>query len=401
MDGPYNEELLLDLVDRHRVAPMAARALAGSAGSREFAAALRVRQRRAASRALRHAAATVALIRLFARHGIEVMPLKGAPLSEHLYGDLAMRDVRDADLLIRPDDVREADSLLLANGYTRAWPAAPLVREGRAWVHLLRHGYHFEYAHARTRVAVELHWRFPDWDAPAIERLWRASGIREWQGTPARMLCDDALLLLLLCDHGARHKWVLLKWLADVAILLSRLTDAGPLLRLAAELDLERPLGQAAQLASMVLELPVPQALRAIAAVPECQWLAGEALRAIERIGTGGAVRHPRKKHSLAAGSVLRGATEEGTDEAGMSWRYRRTLRRSRRPALTWLRLADLCEFPLPDPLFWLHYLLRPVLWLRRSMRGARVSASPSSRDPWSGGSAVPLRASVSPPPRA
>ena len=63
--------------------------------------------------------AAVALLR---QHGIEPLILKGGWLAWHVYPEAAMRPLRDFDLLLREDDFILAIDLLLASGYTYAWP---------------------------------------------------------------------------------------------------------------------------------------------------------------------------------------------------------------------------------------------------------------------------------------
>jgi hypothetical protein len=55
-------------------------------------------------------------------HGVKVIPLKGPHLSELLYGDLAIRQVADIDVLIAPEDLRICDRVSSEMGFKRLVP---------------------------------------------------------------------------------------------------------------------------------------------------------------------------------------------------------------------------------------------------------------------------------------
>lgn len=75
---------------------------------------------------------------------------------------------------------------------------------------------------------------------------------RDWQGGSVNCLDDDALLLLQ-CDHGARHEWCNLKWLGDVTRLLAseRTRNWSHLFDLASRVDLLRTFAHSALLAAL------------------------------------------------------------------------------------------------------------------------------------------------------
>jgi hypothetical protein len=55
------------------------------------------------------------LLAMFADAKMEVAPLKGAWLSEHVYDDPAQRSMSDLDLLVRKQDVQKCHRLLTAD----------------------------------------------------------------------------------------------------------------------------------------------------------------------------------------------------------------------------------------------------------------------------------------------
>ena len=69
---------------------------------------------------------------------IEVIALKGVYLSEHLYGEIGLRQFSDIDLLIRPDKALKAVEILHGLGYRyrEAVPVSEFIRQKSDYVHL-------------------------------------------------------------------------------------------------------------------------------------------------------------------------------------------------------------------------------------------------------------------------
>ena len=57
------------------------------------------------------------ILRLLDAHAIRAVPLKGPALAQSLYGDLALREFCDLDVLVQETDLRKARGLLEAQGY--------------------------------------------------------------------------------------------------------------------------------------------------------------------------------------------------------------------------------------------------------------------------------------------
>ena len=93
------------------------------------------------------------LIKLFKENGITAIPFKGPVLAEFVYGDLALRQFADLDILIYRDDVLNAYQLLLSKGYR---PEVSLNAEQvKAY---LKTEYSLAAADKDSKVIVELHW---------------------------------------------------------------------------------------------------------------------------------------------------------------------------------------------------------------------------------------------------
>ena len=84
---------------------------------------------------------------------MQAAPYKGPALAVQLYGNVALRQFSDLDILVHPRDVLLARDLLLAEGYS---PLPPLT-EGQQAV-LLRTQCNFPFTRESKRMIVELHW---------------------------------------------------------------------------------------------------------------------------------------------------------------------------------------------------------------------------------------------------
>jgi hypothetical protein len=184
--------------------------------------ALRARFMAHAQRALRFSAVLVEILRESEHCGIEVLPHKGPALSQVLYGDSAMREFGDLDFLIRACDVGKARHVLRELGYECQLQLSP--RQEKEY---LRSGYEYVFGAGEEKSLIELQWqilaRFYAIDFE-IDALFRRSVELIIEGCRTRTLCHEDLLLAL-CVHAAKHEWMQLGMLRDIATLGSRNLD--------------------------------------------------------------------------------------------------------------------------------------------------------------------------------
>lgn len=57
------------------------------------------------------------VLRSFEEAGIRTLILKGAALAQEVWGNVALRDMADIDLLVREEDLEKADTVLIESGY--------------------------------------------------------------------------------------------------------------------------------------------------------------------------------------------------------------------------------------------------------------------------------------------
>jgi putative nucleotidyltransferase-like protein len=214
-----------------------------------------------AARSLMLGAELVQLIELFTAHGIRALPFKGPVLAQCVYGDLALRFMKDVDILVAAKDVGRAHALLLSRGYRTQ---TKLLPGSVAW----RLDYQLCLARAADTAIVELHWTVASLSVArelGIDQLWEQRLHTSVLGH--RVPCPShEHMLLVLCIHGARHAWWRLELICGVAELVrSKPLDWYRVLEEAAAWRCGRMLRVGLLLAHEVLGAPVPEFVLKIA----------------------------------------------------------------------------------------------------------------------------------------
>ena len=149
------------------------------------------------------------LLASFQSENISVIVLKGTPLSYRLYGNFALRQSIDIDLLIHPADKKKAISLLYKQGYR---PLDLHRSEAGEW-YLEHVESQMELIHPVRGTNIELSWRLhQQTDEPSEELFYDTS---EEAREPKYHLSPYTEAKDLLA-HGAMHGWERLKWLTDL-----------------------------------------------------------------------------------------------------------------------------------------------------------------------------------------
>jgi hypothetical protein len=155
----------------------------------------------------------VRLMGLLKAAGVAAVTFKGPVLAAMAYGSIEMRQFVDLDVLVHQSDLPRVAEILSADGYL----SPHRRREGLAT------GYFQEYEDAffaaKGLGAVDVHWnlmprafRF----APDEQAMWRRAHEMKLEfGTVTAIAPED--LLLYICVHAAKHGWVALGSICDVA----------------------------------------------------------------------------------------------------------------------------------------------------------------------------------------
>jgi hypothetical protein len=155
------------------------------------------------------------ILDLLEQHDVQCMPWKGPTLAQLAFGDVALREFSDVDVLIREYDVRKALAVLKRYGFTCMHRAE--------WVEpYLRFGHELDFASPDGSFQLDLQWRFAKkWVTFPVDEgaVWERATFSSVSG---RAIRQPALhdYILLLCGHGYRHCWCSLKWISDISAFL-------------------------------------------------------------------------------------------------------------------------------------------------------------------------------------
>ena len=279
----------------------------------------------------------------FEEQGEPCLVLKGLPLSARLYGTPFARCAVDVDLLVGGDSFAACRRMLLERGF-RVCPEYRETPVRRRWdaiagkTETLRHGV------GAAAVAVELHWRLlanPGYIDTTFNRLYERRSSTRIGGVIMPTLGEVDEFVYLMC-HGVGHNWRCLKWLADVALLLSAMDEA-QYRRIAERCGAAR--------INAVLESTVGACRAAFHVHPPAR----------------GRSRQGRRRAVV----VLRSLPRVWRSGHMPPFWWKVPLRLALKPSIrfacheflrTLTKPADWRRIDLPDPLFFLYFLLRPLL---------------------------------------
>jgi hypothetical protein len=327
---------MLCLVDHHRVVPQVYAALAAlqhDVPADQFAA-LRSRYQSNARKALWFTAELQRVTSHLQSAGIKTLAHKGPALALALYGEVTRRQFSDLDFLILREDMPKAKATLLGLGYL----CGPDLRQSYEQRYI-ESGCGYVFHSPAGQNLLDLQWRIVphfysiDFDETAFfdradeidveiedgrprpsecgtteqplvlsssraaaaecsprrkpwlesESLSRLSGVKDsGLGHRVRTLCHEDLLLVL-CVHAAKHAWVQLSWLCDIARLMSSKLDWNWIQDEARRLGIGRIVAVNLYLAHKLLSAPVPpQIQKRLVDDPSTVTLGNEIVRIIE-----------------------------------------------------------------------------------------------------------------------
>jgi hypothetical protein len=277
VEHPVDWNSLLRLADDHGVPSLLFQNLSRSDDlvPAQILATLRQRYERNVHKSLFLARELIRVLDCLDALGVEAIPYKGVALSETYYGDLALRQPGDIDLFVRRNDVARIKTAICALGF-KPHVSVPESAEGN----YIASGYEYSFDSSAGLGLVELQWALQprfyavDFDMAGIfERAVTVPVAGRMVKTPSP---DD--LLLVLSIHAAKHEWIRLLWLCDIAQIL-RTADLNwtRIQHHAQEIGVERILHITLLLANQLLQTPLPTPVKAaIDADRSAQTLANE-----------------------------------------------------------------------------------------------------------------------------
>jgi hypothetical protein len=210
-------EHFIETADQHRVLPLVYRSLNRFCSSSISGAILRRMAHAVQANSRRNFLVTGELLQILAQfqtHGIRAVPYKGPVLSAAVYGDISLRQFDDLDIIVPVSCAEQATVLLLSRGYK-------LGRElsRKELLDVIQTEKDLSLVREKDGMNVELHWgitceRDPIQVDPAF--LWQRLTTLSICGRTV-LIHSPEDLLVILCIHGAKHRWERLGWLCDIA----------------------------------------------------------------------------------------------------------------------------------------------------------------------------------------
>ncbi|HWZ82376.1 MAG TPA: nucleotidyltransferase family protein [Terriglobales bacterium] len=283
----------------------------------------------------------------FEKDHVFAIPYKGPTLAELSYGDVALRNFSDLDFLIAPAQFEAARKSLAELGYRPSSELSSSVE--RYW---LRNGYERPFDSAAGKYLVELQWGLlPHFYAVdlRIDDLLARSHPALLGGREVPSLSPEDLLLVLSL-HGAKHLWMRLIWVCDIAETLRTQTlDWAVFVAWARKLGVLRMAGVSMWLAQELLDCALPEpAQEVVSGDPEVANL-GEAF--VTRLERGTAYDFESTEYFR----LILKLRERSTDQMRYIWR------------LLWTPgEGDLAVIRLPEVLFPLYRGVRAVRLIRK-----------------------------------
>ena len=195
---------------------------------------------------------------------VNAIPYKGPVLAVQAYGDMALREYEDLDLIICQRDLGKAHEVMLGLGFRPRFP----------WIH--SSGYsgatasvipgEYNYVDDTRRIIVELHTEltlrhFPL--APDLEELSQRLVPVSLSGHPMNTFSPEDNLSAL-CIHGAKDMWERISWVADISELIQADNglDWDSVWKRAEQSQAGRMVSLGLALAAALLAAPLPEEVR-------------------------------------------------------------------------------------------------------------------------------------------
>jgi len=352
VDEGVDWRAFLDLAARHRVRPLVYRSLSNVCWDRVPADVRSEWEQAYHSISGRNRFVTGELLLIadaFRAAELPLVTLKGPVLAEMAYGDFALREFSDLDLLIRVADFEKTHELLERLGYT------PVLNIGGAQaLQFLWHQGELTFTSSVEGPEIDLHWR-----AATTHTALSIEADYFWPRFQPVQLAGETVLSfapqdlpLYLASQGGQDQWSDLRRLCDLTEFLRRHRDFDweQLLEAARRLHGLRVLLLGLQLASELLGAEIPhQVRRRINQDTALPRLAAQAVKKLEGSDPPGIVRL----------FVFQIAAKE-------RWQEKVALVVGR---LTDRTAGDGKWIILPKPLWGLYWLLRPLRMLGKLLR--------------------------------
>ena len=299
-------------------------------------------------RNMRMTAELIRIMNLLKENGIDALAFKGPTLAQLAYGNIALRQYVDLDILVKKEDIYNVDALLKNKGYQRVLKLTS--SQEKTW---------FKYAHdillfsPSNGVHFEIHWSLLDQDYPVhinLDTIWKNSRIISVNDQDIPTFSTEDLLLYL-CIHGSKHLWERIEWIKDIDLILqTQEFDWGRVVKETEESGFETMFYLGLYLTHILFETQLPESIRGLVTKDKkLADLSDHIFKRWENSNTTGI-----RKTIQQTNFMLKLFP---TFPMRLSYLHKIILK----PSLNEYWFVD-----LPDKLYWLYYLIRPYLLLKK-----------------------------------
>lgn len=287
------------------------------------------------------------IIKELDEHKINPIILKGSPLSAKINEDIALRPSSDIDMLVDPLEFDQTEIVLEQMGYRRYSPDFQLTPRQR--ITYLETHHHFEYYHSQRATVVELHWKIRSFNIRKVPTAYHMGKQKVYiSGCPITVM-DNENWLLFLMIHGYKHFWARLRWLYDIKEFMRIPIDWNKVKVLADMYETSVILHQSLILLNYLFGVPIPGELGKYVQVDK------KALNLANFVIDNLNKKVTRSESAFSINKILH------------NYHYKNYTIKNKLDHLRMLckpGLADFKLISLPDVLFPVYYLIRPVYHL-------------------------------------
>ena len=228
LDQKLDWEYLIKIAAKQGVLPLIYYNLNQTAGDRipqEILSRLRRYFQVNAQRNLCLTAELIRILKALASNSIDAITFKGPTLAVTAYGELALRQFCDLDILIPEQHASQIVDVFVSLGYRLPDPIGQLEkRPYMAYQEFLESEEtqkKYNFFHPQKKITIDLQWSLTE---RRIGRFFPVD-FQHLNTNPARVTLagtdikqfSPEDMLLYLCFHGSKHCWEELKWICDVA----------------------------------------------------------------------------------------------------------------------------------------------------------------------------------------
>lgn len=219
---PLNWERILSKAHNHGVILLLYKKLKNlkqQVAPSEIMASLKAFYNNNAIRNLRMGQKLIKLINILSTEKIDAITFKGPCLAIRAYKDLSMRTYCDLDIYIRKEDFERVYDLLELYGYKSHFPH--IKKTKKLWKRTGR-----DFLFLDKTIFYDFHQRITQGSKQfqITEDIWKNTSFTTINSCKVKVLSSE-YTVLALCIHGAKHNWLHIKLITDIAFFISSNRD--------------------------------------------------------------------------------------------------------------------------------------------------------------------------------